>query len=186
MSQIANRRERTGSVDPMANRLSGGRRLDEQSTGELVQHASEQITQLVREEMALARAELTEKGRHAGMGAGLIGGGGLLALYGLGVLLVVAVLALDEVMPAWLAALIVAVAVFIAAGVLALLGRRQVQQATPPMPEQAAQSVRADMDRMAAAVRDRATPGPSPSAAARRPTTGGDPTTEQLRTGGGR
>lgn len=126
-----------------------------QSTAELVQHASEQIARLVREELALARLELAEKGRHAGLGAGLFGGAGLLALYGVGVLVAVAVLALAEALPAWLAALIVAVVLLVIAGGMAMLGRRQVRQATPARPEEVSRSVRADLDAMAAAVRDR-------------------------------
>lgn len=124
------------------------------STSELVQRATEQVTKLVRDELALARAELTEKGKHAGLGAGLFGGGGVLAVYGVGVLIATAVLLLALVMPAWLAALIVAVVLFIIAGILALIGRQQVKQAVPPMPTAAAESVRADVDAVAAAVKD--------------------------------
>jgi uncharacterized membrane protein YqjE len=115
------------------------------STAELVRDAAEQISRLVRDELALAKAEMTEKGKRAGVGAGLFGGGGLIALYGVAGLLTTVVLALAEAMPAWLAALIVTVVLFAVAAVLALLGRRQVQQATPPMPEQAMDSVKADL-----------------------------------------
>jgi len=125
----------------------------EQSTSELVQRATEQISRLVRDELALAKAELTEKGKHAGIGVGLFGGTGVLGLYGLAALLAAAVLGLAEVMPAWLAALLVAVGLFSVAGGLALLGRRQVQQAVPPMPEGTAESVRADVRTVTAAVR---------------------------------
>jgi uncharacterized membrane protein YqjE len=172
MSQIVNRRDRvTGNRDPMLGRTDStgheglARPVDRQSTGELVQHASEQIARLVREELALARIELSEKGRHAGKGAGLLGGGGLLALYGIGLLLIVAVLALAEAMPGWLAALIVTVVVFLVAGGMALWGRKQVRQAVPAMPEETAQSVRADVDRVTAAVRDRSVPGRGSTAA---------------------
>jgi len=141
----------------MADVLSGGpaQPATEQSTSELVQRASEQISRLVRDEMALARAELAEKGKHAGVGVGLFGGGGVLALYGLGALFVAIVLLLDLVMPNWLAALIVAVVLFAIAGVLALLGKKQVSQASPPVPEAAAESVRADVETVKAAVKDR-------------------------------
>ena len=126
----------------------------DQSTSELVQRASEQISRLVRDELALAKAELAEKGRHAGIGVGLFGGGGALALYGLGVLITTAILALDLVMAAWLAALIVGVVLFVAAGVLALVGKKQVQQAVPPTPTAATDSVKADVDAVTAAVRE--------------------------------
>ncbi|MCW6004184.1 phage holin family protein [Micromonospora sp. CPCC 205371] len=115
------------------------------STSDLVRDAAEQISRLVRDELALAKAEMTEKGKRAGVGAGLFGGGGLIALYGVAGLLTTVVLALAEAMPAWLAALIVTVVLFAVAAVLALLGRRQVQQATPPMPEQAIGSVKQDI-----------------------------------------
>ncbi len=119
---------------------------DEASTGELVRQASEQISRLVRDELALARAEMTQKGKRAGVGAGLLGGGGLIALYGVAALLSAVVLALAEVMPGWLAALIVAVVLLAVAGVLALLGRGKVKQATPLAPEQTVHSVKADID----------------------------------------
>jgi len=141
----------------MADVLNGGpaRPAAEQSTSELVQRASEQISRLVRDELTLARAELAEKGKHAGVGVGLFGGGGVLALYGLGALLIAIGLLLDLVMPNWVAALIVAVVLFLVAGVMALLGKKQVSQAVPPMPKAAADSVRADVDTVKAAVKDR-------------------------------
>ncbi len=141
----------------MADVLSGGpaQPVTEQSTSELVQRASEQISRLVRDELALARAELAEKGKHAGVGVGLFGGGGVLALYGLGALLIAIGLLLDLVMPNWVAALIVAVVLFLVAGVMALVGKKQVSQAVPPMPKAAADSVRADVDTVKAAVKDR-------------------------------
>ncbi|HEX7744352.1 MAG TPA: phage holin family protein [Micromonosporaceae bacterium] len=135
---------------------AGPRRPSAQpSTSELVQRATEQVTKLVRDELALARAELTEKGKHAGIGAGLFGGGGVLAFYGVGALVATGVLLLDLVLPAWLAALVVAVVLFAIAGILALIGRQQVKQAVPPMPTAAAESVRADVDAVSAAVKDR-------------------------------
>ena len=140
----------------MADVLNGAppRSGADQSTSELVQRASEQISRLVRDELALAKAELAEKGRHAGIGVGLFGGGGALALYGLGVLITTAILALDLVMAAWLAALIVGVVLFVAAGVLALEGKKQVQQAVPPTPTAATDSVKADVDAVTAAVKE--------------------------------
>lgn len=127
----------------------------EPSTAELVQRATEQVSRLVRDELALARAELTEKGKHAGIGVGLFGSGGALALYGLGALIVAVVLLLALVMPTWLAALIVAVALFVVAGILALAGKKQVSQAISPIPVAAVRSVRADVDTVTAAVKDR-------------------------------
>ncbi|MFC8845450.1 MULTISPECIES: phage holin family protein [unclassified Micromonospora] len=141
MADVANHRtSRTGS---------------EPSTAELVQRATEQVSRLVRDELALARAELTQKGKHAGIGIGLFGGGGALALYGLGALIAAGILLLALVVPAWLAALIVAVALFLMAGILALVGKRQVGQAVPPVPAATVRSVRADVDTVTAAVKDR-------------------------------
>jgi uncharacterized membrane protein YqjE len=131
------------------------RPVAEQSTAELVQRATEQVSRLVRDELALARIELAEKGKHAGIGVGLFGGGGALALCGLGVLVAAAVLGLAVVIPAWAAALVVAGALFILAGIFAMVGRGQVRRAVPPMPKATADSLRADVRTVASAVRDR-------------------------------
>lgn len=131
------------------------RPVSEQSTAELMQRATEQLTRLVRDELALIRLELAEKGRHVGLGAGLFGGGAVLALCGLGVLAAAVVLALALVLPAWAAALVVAVALFVAAALFVALGRRQVRRARPPVPSAAADSLRADVRTVASAVRDR-------------------------------
>jgi hypothetical protein len=116
------------------------------STGELVRQAAEQISRLVRDELALAKAEMTAKGKRAGIGAGLLGGGGAVALYGVAVLIAAAILGLAEAMPAWLAALIVGVLLLGAAGALALVGRARVREALPAVPEETVRSVRADID----------------------------------------
>jgi len=141
----------------MADVLNGSpaRPAAEQSTSELVQHASEQITRLVRDEIALAKAELTEKGKHAGVGVGLFGGGGVLALYGVGALFATLIIVLDLFLPLWLAALIVTVVLFAVAGILALLGKKQVTKAVPPEPTEAVASLKADVDEVKHAVKDR-------------------------------
>jgi uncharacterized membrane protein YqjE len=118
----------------------------DQSTADLVRQASEQTAALVRQEIRLAQVELREKGKQAGLGAGLFGGGGLLALYGLGALVFAAILALALAVPAWAAALIVAALLFAVAGAMALTGKKQIDQATPPVPEQAIASTRRDVD----------------------------------------
>lgn len=126
--------------------------LSDRSTADLVKLAAEQISTLVRDELKLAQVELTEKGKHAGKGLGMFGVGGVLALYGLAGALTTIVLGLTEVMPAWLASLIVTVVVLIAAGVLALVGRKQVAMATPPMPTDTVRSVKADVETVKDAV----------------------------------
>lgn len=123
------------------------------STGELVTRLSAQVGELVRGELALAKAELSEKGKRAGVGAGMAGAGGLLAVYGLGALVAAAVAGLATVLSVWLAALVVAAVLFVVAGVLALAGRNRVRDAVPPVPEQAAAGIGRDVETVKAAVR---------------------------------
>ena len=119
---------------------------NDQQLGDLVKQLSEQTSTLVRKELKLAQLEMQEKGKRAGIGAGLFGGAGLVALYGLGALIAAVILLLATAIDPWLAALIVAVVLFAAAGVAALMGKKQVEQATPPQPEQAIQSTKRDVD----------------------------------------
>ena len=118
----------------------------DQSLSELVQQLSNQTASLVRKEIRLAQLELQEKGKRAGIGAGMFGGSGVVALYGLGALITAAILGLSTALAGWLAAVIVAVVLFAVAGVLALTGKQQVQQATPPAPEAAIESVQTDVE----------------------------------------
>ncbi|WP_262848154.1 phage holin family protein [Mumia quercus] len=115
------------------------------SIADLVRDLSEQTSRLVRDEMRLAQAELKQKGARAGAGIGGFGAAGLVALYGLGALFTAIIAALALVMDVWLAALIVAVVLFIIAAVLALVGKKQLQKATPAMPEHTVESVKADI-----------------------------------------
>jgi Putative Actinobacterial Holin-X, holin superfamily III len=115
------------------------------STSDLVRDVTELVPRLVREELALAKAELSDKGKHAGVGVGLFGGGGLFAFFGLAVLIAAAVLGLAEAVPAWVSALIVGAVLLVLAGVLALAGRSQVSQAVPPMPSEAVESTKHDV-----------------------------------------
>jgi uncharacterized membrane protein YqjE len=117
----------------------------ERPLGELLKQLSEETTRLVRQEIELAKAELTQKGKQAGVGAGLFGAAGAIGLLALAALTTCFILALDAVMPAWLAALIVAVVYGVIAGVLAMQGRNKVRQATPPVPEQTVQTVKEDV-----------------------------------------
>src|SRR3954452_15136717 len=103
------------------------------SASELVNQAAAQISTLVRDELALAKLEMTEKGKRAGLGGGLVGGAAVLGLYGLGLLLTLAVVLLDLAWPLWLAVLVVMVVVFAAAGVAALLGKKELKSAAPPV-----------------------------------------------------
>jgi hypothetical protein len=120
--------------------------LRERPIGELLKQLSEETTQLVHQELELAKAELTQKGKQAGLGAGLFGAAGAIGLLALAALTTCFILALDAVMPAWLAALIVAVVYGAVAAVLALRGRDRVKQAVPPVPEQTIETVKEDME----------------------------------------
>lgn len=113
--------------------------------GALVHDMTQQMSTLVRDEMRLAQAEMTQKGKKAGIGIGLFSGAGLLAFFGLAALITTALLALALALPAWLAALIVTVVLFAVAGVLALQGKKNVSKATPAMPEQALAGIKEDV-----------------------------------------
>jgi hypothetical protein len=132
-----------------------GQPLTDRSTAELVKLASEQVSRLVRDELRLAQVELARKGKHAGIGVGLFGAAGFVALYGVGALIATAIIALALVLPAWLAALIVSVALLVLAGIMMLIGRGQVKRATPPMPAEAVDSVKEDIGTVTEAVKER-------------------------------
>ena len=141
----------------MADVLNGNpvKPVGDQSTAELVQRATEQVSRLVRDEIALAKAELSEKGKHAGIGIGLFGASGVLAMYGIGAVIATLIIVFDLFLPLWLAALIVTVAIFLVAGILALIGKNQVTKAVPPEPKAAIESVKLDVDEVKQAVKDR-------------------------------
>ncbi|HET9125876.1 MAG TPA: phage holin family protein [Solirubrobacteraceae bacterium] len=113
--------------------------------GELLKELSQQTSTLVRQELELARLELTDKGRAAGFGLGMFGGAGAFGFWMLGALTATVILLLATTMRSWLAALIVTAALGLAAGVLALTGRKKLRDATPPQPEQATASVKEDV-----------------------------------------
>jgi MFS family permease len=124
----------------------------EPSLGTLVSDLSSQIPELIRSEIRLAQAEVTEKGKRAGIGIGMFSVAGVLGLFGLGVVITTVILLLAWLgLPAWVAALIVAVVLFAVAGVAALLGKKKVAEAAPPVPERAVASVRQDVATVKAA-----------------------------------
>jgi Flp pilus assembly protein TadB len=114
---------------------------------------SEQVSHLVRGEIALAEAELKRKGAKAAASGGLFGGAAVAGVFGVGTLVACAVLGLATVLSAWLAALIVAGALLLTAGVLALAGKKDLQAATPPLPTEAIDSVKQDIHTVAEATR---------------------------------
>jgi hypothetical protein len=121
--------------------------------GELVQDLSRQTSTLIRQEMRLAQAELAEKGRHAGKGAGMFGGAGLVALYGVGALIAAAILGLATVLEPWIAAAAIGAGLLVVAGILALTGKKELEEAGPPKPEQAIDSVQRDIETVKARAR---------------------------------
>jgi membrane protein len=116
------------------------------SVGQLVERLSAQVSALVRDEMALATAEMKRKGAQAGLGIGIGGAGAVVALLGLGALVAAAVLGLASVLAAWLAALVIGLALLVLAGVISGFGITQVRNSAPPVPEQAMQSTKRDIE----------------------------------------
>ncbi len=115
------------------------------SLADLARQLSTQTTELVHNEVELAKAELRDKGKRAGIGAGMFGGAGALGLYALGALTAAIIAGIAEALPVWASALIVAALYGAVAGILALRGKKKVQQATPPLPEETVQSVKEDV-----------------------------------------
>jgi hypothetical protein len=118
--------------------------LREQPIGDLVKQLADQTSTLVRKEIDLAKAEVTQQGKEAGKGAGLLVGGAVVALLGAGTLVAFLVMLLDGALPNWLAALIVAVVLLALAAGLALAGRNRLRRATPPA-QQTVETVKEDV-----------------------------------------
>lgn len=128
----------------MSHEVGVGSTPADPSVGELMTQLSEQTSRLVRDELQLAQIELKNSAKHAGLGVGLFSAAGLLALFGLATLIATAIIALALVLPLWLSALIVAVVLFIFAGIAALIGKKQIQQASPT-PERTVTNVKRDV-----------------------------------------
>ena len=120
--------------------------LRERSIAELFTKLSNETSTLIRQEMELARAELTEKGKEAGKGAGLFGGAGAVGLLGAGAITAGVILLLDLAIAAWLAAILVGLVYVAVAALLALRGRDRIQRAIPPVPEQTVDTVKEDVE----------------------------------------
>ncbi|GLZ38837.1 phage holin family protein [Actinokineospora sp. NBRC 105648] len=116
------------------------------STGELVGKLGEQVSRLVRDELSLAKVELREKGKQAGLGAALGGAAGVVTWFAVAALVIAAIAGLAVVLPTWAAALIVAGALLVLAAVLGLVAKNKIEHATPPIPEQAIDSTRRDVE----------------------------------------
>lgn len=121
------------------------RETEDASTAQLLSRLPQQLSTLIRDELRLAQLEVQEKGKRGGIGIGLLGGAGVVALFAVGALVAAAILALATAVAPWLAAVIVAVALLLVAGVLALAGKRGVTSALPPTPDQAIDSSKQDI-----------------------------------------
>jgi hypothetical protein len=120
--------------------------VEDRSAAELVKQLAEQTTTLARQEIRLAQLELQEKGRRAGIGAGAFGAAGIIALYAVGAVIAGSIILLATAVAAWLAAIVIGAALALIAGAVALFGKRQIDEATPPAPQQAIASVKRDVD----------------------------------------
>jgi hypothetical protein len=132
--------EPTAAAEP----TTGGSH-DERSLAELTKALADQTSRLAQQEIELAKAEVSAKGKRLGIGAGAFGGAAIVGLFALGALTAAAILALAIVLDAWLAALVASGGLGLVAGVLALTGKKQVEQGTPPVPEQAIESTKTDV-----------------------------------------
>ncbi|GIH21073.1 hypothetical protein Raf01_92450 [Rugosimonospora africana] len=133
----------------------GNRPIESLNTAELIRRGSEQLSTLVRDELALARAEMIDKAGHAGKSAGLFGGAGVISLYGVFGLLTGCVLLLARVMPDWGAAMVIGALLLAIAGLMAITGRSQVKQVGAPVPEAAVDGARRDLSAVTSAVESR-------------------------------
>lgn len=140
--------ERNGAAaaPPEPSAKPAGGSSEDASAGELVKQLTDQTKALVKQELRLAQVELKDKGKKVGIGAGMFGAGGLVAFFGAAALIAAVILGLATAMASWLAAVIVGVLLLAAAGAAAMVGKKKVEQATPPAPEQAIGSVKRDVD----------------------------------------
>jgi hypothetical protein len=119
--------------------------LEDASIGELVARLSEETSALIRDELRVARLEMTHKAKYAGLGAGLVGGAGVAAGFGFACLVAAAVLGLATTLSAWLSALLVGAALLAVAAAFALMGKREISEALPPVPEEAVAGIKRDL-----------------------------------------
>jgi MFS family permease len=120
--------------------------LRERPVGELLRQLAEETTTLVRQELELAKAEMAEKGKRAGLGVGMWGAAGVVGLLALGAFTAALILALDGAMPNWAAALLVTAVYAVIAGVLYLRGKERVDAVGTPVPEEAIDNIKEDVE----------------------------------------
>jgi cbb3-type cytochrome oxidase subunit 3 len=132
-------------VSEMATRNTEGD-LRERPMGEVARDLTRDLSLLVRQEVELAKAEMSKKGRIAAPGLGMLGGAGVVGLMAAGALTAFAILVLSTFLPDWLAALIVGVVLAVTAYVLAKQGKERVEEAGKPIPEQTIETVKEDVE----------------------------------------
>lgn len=141
--------------DQTTNQAAGhGNGLDQASISELIRRLSEHTSALARQEVELAKAEIAQKGKQLGIGAGVLGAAGIAGILALAALTAALILVLATAIADWLAALVVAAVYALIAGGLALAGKREVQEGSPPVPERAIEGTKQDIDAAKAAVRE--------------------------------
>jgi hypothetical protein len=135
----------TGETPPITAGREPDRGLRDESMGELFKQLSDELSTLVRQELRLAQAEMTEKGKKAGIGIGMFGSAGVVSFLALQALTACIVALLATAMDVWIAALIITVVYAAVAAVLAVSGKKQAAEATPPVPEQTAETLKEDV-----------------------------------------
>jgi len=121
-------------------------RIEGKSTADLLKDLSNELTTLIHQEVALAKTELAEKTKKVGAGAGMFGGAAVIGLFGGGALVAAAIAGISTALSVWLSALIVGGALLLVAGLLAITGRNEVAQGTPPIPQEAIESSKEDVE----------------------------------------
>jgi len=121
-------------------------RIEGKSTADLLKDLSNELTTLINQEVALAKTELAEKTKKVGAGAGMFGGAAVIGLFGGGALVAAAIAGISTALSVWLSALIVGGALLLVAGLLAITGRNEVAQGTPPIPQEAIESSKEDVE----------------------------------------
>ena len=132
----------------MADRFAdnSNNNLRERPVGELMKELATETSTLVRQELDLAKAEMAQKGKQAGIGIGMFGGAGIVAFVAFLALTTCFIAAIATALKTWVAALIVALVYAAIAGVLALIARKRVSEATPPVPEQTVDTLKEDVE----------------------------------------
>jgi uncharacterized membrane protein YqjE len=135
----------TGETSPRTDARASDHSRRDEPMGQLFKELSQDLSTLMRQELRLAQAEMTEKGKNAGVGIGMFGGAGVISFLALQALTACLIALLSTTMSVWIAALIVTVAYVAVGGVLAVMGKSRTSAATPAVPEQTTETLKEDM-----------------------------------------